>query len=1011
MRFRSVLLLSALALLPVPLLAQTAPTVGLRDNTPGFHALVGARVVTAPGTVIENATVVVRDGVIEAVGADVTPPAGARVWPLEGRTIYPGFIDAYTHVGMATSVPEGDNRGPVNWSPQVRTFTSAAETFADDGERSAQLRQQGFTTALALPSLGMLTGTSAVVSLDDGAPGSRVIRADLVQGMSLSRDNRAGGGYPTSGMGAITFLRQAFHDADWYDQAQRAWDANPTGVRRPERDRALQALVPVVRGNHPVLVNARDEDDFLRAHALASEFGLDLWIRGSGFEYRILEQVRSAGRPLILPINFPSAPNVATPEQALGVSLGALRHWNIAPENPGRLAEAGVEFALTADGTGANGAFLRNLRTAVERGLAEETALAALTTTPARMLGVDRTHGTIAAGKMANLVVVDGNVFEEGSRILDVWVEGTRFRYDGDPTLNPVGRWVVASLGSVDLGGEIEFRGDPGRLTGVFRAEGQELNLSGISLAQGSRRLTFGIPGAAVGQEGTIRLSATLENAAFFGFGDLPDGTRLNVRGDRTFTDAPTPTDDDPGNGNGYTSGGGNGYTNGNGEAPTAGDAFALHMVDGRPSFAPMNYDDLPPAMEFGRNGIPEQPEHVLVRNATIWTQGPQGRLENADLLVTRGRVVQVGQGLEAPAGARVIDATGKHVTPGLIDAHLHSGLSGGVNETGNAIVPEVRIGDVLTANNIWMYRQLAGGLTTAHVMHGSANPIGGQNQTVKMRWGALPEELKFEGAPRTVKFALGENVTRSQNRYPNTRMGVEQIIADHFNAAREYEAEWAEWERNRQGIPPRRDLRLEALRDILNGDISVQSHSYRQDEILMLMRLAEEVGFKVDAFHHGVEAYRVAPELAAHGAAAVVWSDWSSFKVEAYNATTYNVRLLLDAGVVTSLHSDDSQIASRMNWEAAKMLRTGVSEEEALNLVTLGTATVLGIADRVGSLEPGKDADFVIWSDSPLSTVTIAEQTWIDGRPYFDWEEDLRLRGEVEQERNALLAKIRQGR
>jgi imidazolonepropionase-like amidohydrolase len=335
----------------------------------------------------------------------------------------------------------------------------------------------------------------------------------------------------------------------------------------------------------------------------------------------------------------------------------------------------------------------------------------------------------------------------------------------------------------------------------------------------------------------------------------------------------------------------------------------------------------------------------------------------------------------------------------------------GAVNETGAAVVPEVKIGDVLTNQNIWMYRQLSGGLTTAHVMHGSANPIGGQNQIVKMRWGASAEALKFDGARPTVKFALGENVVRSPTRYPNTRMGVEQIMRDHFLAAREYEANWAAWERNRQGIPPRRDLRMDALRDILNGTISVQSHSYRQDEILMLIRLAEEMGFKVDAFHHGVEAYRVAPELAAHGAGAVVWSDWSSFKVEAYNATTYNARLLVEAGVVTSLHSDDSEIASRMNWEAAKMLRTGMGEEAALSLVTNATAALLNIGHRVGSIEVGKDADFVIWSGHPLSILSLPDETWVDGRRYFSRAEDEALREAVAQERNERIEAIRSPR
>lgn len=1002
MRCRSLLVLGALALLPLPLVAQTAPTVGLRENPSGFHALTGARIILAPGNVVENGTLVIRDGIIEAVGTGVAVPAGARVWDLAGHTIYPGFLDAYTDVGMPSQTSDEEERGPVNWNRQVRSFTSAVDVFSDNGNRAAQLRNQGFTAALAVPRLGMFRGEAAVVSLGEGPAGARILREDVVQGLSLVRDNRAGGGYPTSGMGAITFVRQNLLDADWYDRAQRAWAANPEGLRRPERDRALQALVPVARGDRPVVVETRDEDDLLRAYALADEFNLNLWIQGSGFEYRVLDQVRAANRPLLLPLTFPSTPNVGSPEATLGVSLQQLRHWELAPENPGRLAAAGVEFALTAEGLSNGTDFLRNLRTAVSRGLDAEVALAALTTTPARLLGVDRTHGSLTAGKVANLVVTDGDLFRGDARILDVWVDGRRFEVSTDPALDPTGRWVVAGLGAASgLSAELELRGAPGRLSGSFRAEGREVSLGTATLTMPQRRLTLTMPGSVLGQEGTVRLTATVEDGTLFGFGELPDGSRLNFRATRApSTPAATEAPGIEGSGPSVPSVEAMGAGNG-------GDTFTLGLtLDGRPSFAPVSFDELPPAMEFGRTSIPEQPEHVLVRNATIWTQGPEGRLENADLLVTRGRVAAVGTGIEAPAGAVVIDGTGKHVTPGLIDAHLHSGLSGGVNETGNAIVPEVRIGDVLTSNNIWMYRQLAGGLTTAHVMHGSANPIGGQNQTVKMRWGALPEALKFEGAPRTVKFALGENVVRSQNRYPNTRMGVEQIIADHFQAAREYEAAWAAWEANPRGIPPRRDLRMEALRDILNGDISVQSHSYRQDEILMLIRLAEEVGFQVDAFHHGVEAYRVAPELAAHGAAAVVWSDWSSFKIEAYEATTYNVRILLEAGVVTSLHSDNSEIASRMNWEAAKMLRTGVSEEDALSLITLGTARVLGIDDRVGSLEPGKDGDFVLWTHHPFSTMTRAEQTWIDGRRYFDLEEDRRLAQEVERERARLLQK-----
>ena len=371
---------------------------------------------------------------------------------------------------------------------------------------------------------------------------------------------------------------------------------------------------------------------------------------------------------------------------------------------------------------------------------------------------------------------------------------------------------------------------------------------------------------------------------------------------------------------------------------------------------------------------------------------------------------------LAAPEGALEIDGTGKHVTPGIIDAHSHTAILEGINEGTQAVTAEVGIGDVVNSYDIALYRELAGGLTAANLLHGSANPIGGKNQVIKLRWGVDPEELKFTEARPGIKFALGENVKRSNwrmlsDRYPQTRMGVEQIIRDRFLAAREYQQAWDRYNAlaDKSGVvPPRRDLELETLQEILAGERLVHCHSYRQDEILMLIRIADEFGFTIGTFQHVLEGYKVGPEIAAHGAGASTFSDWWAFKVEAYDAIPYNGALMHEAGVLVTFNSDSNELARRLNTEAAKAVKYGgVDEVEALKFVTLNAAKQLAIDPYVGSLENGKDADFVIWNGHPLSTYTKCEQTWIDGRKYFDVDEDKMMRIEVKKERTRLIQKL----
>jgi N-acetylglucosamine-6-phosphate deacetylase len=427
------------------------------------------------------------------------------------------------------------------------------------------------------------------------------------------------------------------------------------------------------------------------------------------------------------------------------------------------------------------------------------------------------------------------------------------------------------------------------------------------------------------------------------------------------------------------------------------------------PAISPVNF----PLGAFGREKPPEQPATVVFRGATVWTCGPQGNLEQADVVVESGKIKSVGTKLPVPEGALIIDVTGKHLSPGIIDCHSHIATDGGVNESGQTITAEVRIGDFVDPNDIAIYWQLAGGVTASNILHGSANTIGGQNQVLKFRWGANSEEMKFAAAPQGIKFALGENVKQSNwprntGRYPQTRMGVEQLVRDGFQAARRYRQQWDIWNRTKVGLPPRIDLELEALAEVVEGKRLIHCHSYRGDEILALIRTCDDFGIKIATFQHVLEGYKVADAIAKHGAGGSTFSDWWAYKFEVYDAIPYNGALLHNAGVVVSFNSDNAELARRLNLEAAKALRYGnVPPEEALKFVTLNPAKQLGIDEHVGSLEPGKDADLVVWSGSPLSNLTRCEQTWVDGRRYFDLTDDAQLRQQAAELKARLVQRV----
>lgn len=1013
LRAGTILLSASLAASASPR-ASSVPVEGLRDASPRVHALVGARLVVAPGQVIEQGTLVLRDGVVAAAGADVAVPADARVWEVGGATVYAGFIESLTTAflpeawkpagpggprgggspflaagGAAASEAAGGAR---SWNPRVTPERSAASVLASDARAAERLRGLGFTLAHVVPARGILRGQTALVSLSGAPANAGLVRTGVAQsvGFEFGSFFDTSVRYPTSLMGSIALLRQTLADARWYGDVHAAYARHAgTGVERPESNEALAALAPVLRGEQPLFAELTDELDFERAERVAAEFQVRLAVRGHGAEYRVLAQHARSRVPVVLPLNFPEVPEVETPGKAADVSLDQLQHWELAPTNPGRLAAAGVPLALTTAELRRDADFWPRVRTAVKAGLAPEQALAALTTTPAELFGVAATHGTLAPGKVANVVVARGDLFVgDEAEIELVFVDGEPFEQDGWRRFDARGTWAVTYDGAAGPA-ELVVRGSrPARV----RAKAGGKDLTAAAQRDG---LVLMAPAELFGAaQGLVRLAATGAGDSLRGSGQLADGAEFRWTATRT---GPAPAEEPRG-------------------PRGAGQAAAAE----KPAEAPdakklLATDDAYPAGAFGRAAPPDRPAWLLVRNATVWTQGPAGTLKNADLLVRDGKVEKVGPNLAAPEGATVIDATGRHVTPGLIDCHSHIAIQRGVNEGASSVTVEVRIADVLDPTDINIYRQLAGGVTAANLLHGSANAMGGQNAVIKLRWGASAAGLLLEGAKPGVKFALGENVVQAnafgrslvRTRYPITRMGVRETILDTFRRAADYDRAWADFQTGRLLLPPRRDLRLEAAAEIARGDRVIHIHSYRQDEVLMFVRLAQELKLPVATFQHILEGYKVAPEIAQLGAGASAFADWWAFKYEVIDGIPHGGALMHRAGVLVSFNSDNAEMARRLNTEAAKAVKYGgLKPEEALAFVTINPAKQLRIDGRVGSLEPGKDADFVVWDSFPLSSSARPEQTWLEGRRYFDRAEDAAARAAAAAEKNALVQK-----
>jgi N-acetylglucosamine-6-phosphate deacetylase len=987
---------------------STAPVDGLRENTPAVFALTNLRIVAEPGKTIDKGTIVIRDGVIEAVGADVQPPADARTIDLAGKTAYPGLIDAYSEVTIAANPRL---IGSPHWNPNVSPQFNVAEHFTIDQATNSKLRSQGITARLVAPATRIIKGQSIVVSTGSTDPARMILKSGVAQhfrltvGSGTSREQ-----YPNSPMGAVALARQTLLDADWYAKAWAAARGN-NKLQQPERNDALEALAACLGGNQPAVIDAANEQFFLRADRFAREFGLAAIVRGSGREYRRLAEIKATGRAVIVPVNFPQAPSVATVEDSLDVSLEQLMHWDHAPENPARLDAAGVTIALTSHGLRDQATFLAAVRRAVERGLPADRALAALTTSPAEILGLGDRLGKIAPGMLGNLVITDGDLLAKQTKVFETWADGRRFEIDKAPQIDVRGTWQVELTAPDDriLRLNLKIAGTAKQPSGTLSKvvedgeKAEEIKLAAVDADEAL--LTFRFEGKSFGKEGPARGSATIGRDAeskltLLGSVAWADGTADKLTGKRTAepTEERKKADEQKD------------AKEGEKEGETKKDEKKKDDKPETPALYPINF----PLGDFGRAAPPEQPKLIAFKNATLWTCGPGGTIESGTLLVGEGKIVAAGKDVQMPEGATVVDAAGLHISPGIIDCHSHIATDGGVNESSQSITAEVRIGDFIDANDISIYRQLAGGVTSSNILHGSANPIGGQNQVLKFRWGLPPEALKFAEAPPGIKFALGENVKqsnwgeRNNTRYPQTRMGVEQIIRDAFAAAIDYQKARDPWNQDHAGLPPRRDLELEALAEIVQGKRWIHCHSYRQDEILGLIRVCDEYKITIGSLQHILEGYKVADVMAKHGATGSSFSDWWAYKYEVIDAIPYNGALMHRQGIVVSFNSDDAELARHLNHEAAKAVKYGgVPPEEALKFVTLNPAKQLRIDQWVGSLEPGKHADFVVWSGPPLDVTSRCRETWVDGRKYFDREADRQLREEQLKMRAALIRKV----
>ena len=925
---------------------------GVQSKNNNYTVFTNAQIHTSPTQSIKKGTLVVKDGKVVSVGKSVSIPSNAVIVDLDGKSIYPSFIEVYSDFGVAkpkrkpgsgrTAQYDGSREG-YYWNDHIRAEQEALGSFAYDSKAAKDMVKAGFAVVNTHMHDGIARGTGMLVALNaEGDNAARILEARSGHHFSFDKSVTSRQSYPSSIMGKTALLRQLYHDADWYAKGNVSTKDLTLEALNKNKD-----LVQFFEGNGLY--------DALRIDKVGDQFGVEYIIVGGGDEYQRISEVKALNRSFILPINFPKAYDMENPYNAAYVSLADMRAWNQAPTNPKMFEENNINFALTTFGLKSPAEFKANLMKAIKHGLTEEKAMAALTTVPAKMLGQSDVLGELKQGAWANFMITSGKLFDKETKVFEHWVQGNKT--------------VLKDMNIQDIDGEytVNVGGESYNLTIMKSTEKGSAKLkkgdkdvpSEFSYADGWMNLAF-----AKADKQFVRLVGSASNG-LSGQAILPDGTEQ----DYTVSRKGDLKDDKK-------------------------DKDKKAKKDEKPSVMAMTY----PNIAFGNASKPKQ-EDILFKNVTLWTNEAEGILENTDVLIKDGKISAIGTNLKK-GRARVIDGTGKHLTAGIIDEHSHIAAFS-INESGQNSSAEVRMSDAVNPDDVDIYRNLAGGVTAIQLLHGSANPIGGQSAVLKLKWGSSIDEMVMEDK-KFIKFALGENVKQSNwqsfSRFPQTRMGVEQLFVDYFQRAKEYEA------KKKSGQSYRHDEEMEVIVDILNQQRAISCHSYVQSEINMLMKVADQFDFRVNTFTHILEGYKVADKMKAHGVGASTFSDWWAYKYEVNDAIPYNAAIMHKEGVVVAINSDDAEMSRRLNQEAAKSVKYGgVSEEEAWKFVTLNPAKLLHLDSTVGSVKVGKDADVVLWSDHPLSIKARAEKTLIEGTVYFDIEKDAEMRAQMKKEKNQL--------